>query len=373
MNQFSFQALCEMLEQNIYHTNPLYRGFINVRRPERVFTFVAPKLGKRIIVSSEVTKVLIFACQNRSWEELAEYVLKSCLSHSRSIDIANALLEKLMGHQLIIESNKLPKDTIWDKYNWREADYFNLETMNTEFIEDLQNVDTKLILEEYLIRNPLKENFYTKSFEGERKISLPEISTPDGNLVDAFKWRRTIRDFTGVAIDWDICANILQYATRRSRSTRDSFQINMNNEAERLMDSLFSPFEVYLITFRVNGIEAGLYHYNQGTNTINLVKKGEFQDILHRSIIGQRMGKNNAFAIVITSVFYRYQWRYRNERGYRNLLITLGELAQMFVVAASAFRVRHWMTPALLDSEIDGFLGLDVSEEQSMYVLGFGG
>jgi len=89
-------------------------------------------------------------------------------------------------------------------------------------------------------------------------------------------------------------------------------------------------------------------------------------------VIGQRHVERACFVVVLSAVWERYMKRYQHAKAYRNLLISTGSLAQYFLVAAVRNELATFLTPALQSDRMNQVLGLDETEEGSLYVIGFG-
>src|SRR6185437_7101369 len=81
------------------------------------------------------------------------------------------------------------------------------------------------------------------------------------------------------------------------------------------------PYEIYVAVFAIEGLEPGLYHYS--VRDFNLCKLREG----HATLAAIKRGrpdlnflKNVPAALLVSTIFWRSAWRYR-QRGYRTALL----------------------------------------------------
>jgi SagB-type dehydrogenase family enzyme len=99
------------------------------------------------------------------------------------------------------------------------------------------------------------------------------------------------------------------------------------------------PYELYVAAFGIEGLEPGFYHYNvkdfslcklrDGAATIATIKRGRPELNFLKSVPA---------AIIVSTVFWRSAWRYR-QRGYRMALLDAGHLVQNLVAAANGLGI----------------------------------
>jgi len=87
--------------------------------------------------------------------------------------------------------------------------------------------------------------------------------------------------------------------------------------------------------------------------------------------LGQGMLGQAQVCLVLSAVFQRTRWRYR-ERSYRYVLLEAGHIGQNVYLAATSMGLGACAVGAFLDDELNGLLGLDGSEEAALYILAVG-
>ena len=126
------------------------------------------------------------------------------------------------------------------------------------------------------------------------------------------------------------------------------------------------PIELYLVCGNIEGLDAGVYHYAPATNSLSLLRSGDFRGNLAASA-GHGGIANAPTTIVCSGVFWRSAWKYR-ERGYRYCFWDNGTILANMTATATALGQPAEVVAGFVDSEIDTILGLD-SEKEATFCL----
>jgi SagB-type dehydrogenase family enzyme len=153
---------------------------------------------------------------------------------------------------------------------------------------------------------------------------------------------------------------------------RNEQEKKYKKDPKTLLKSLFTPFEIYVVSSRINDVENGIYHYNLKDHSLEEIKKGTFNREMSLIAHGEMFLDNAAFIIIITGVFPRYMFRYRYSRAYKELLMTCSQLAHYIILYATLMEIKTFETPALLDSWLTKLFSLEEGKEDGLYLLGFG-
>jgi SagB-type dehydrogenase family enzyme len=132
------------------------------------------------------------------------------------------------------------------------------------------------------------------------------------------------------------------------------------------------PIEAYVAARDVEGIAAGIYHYDASKHRLELLRRGMTRERMSDYVIGQRWFSEAAAFVFMTAVFTRTQWKYRYPRAYRVVLAEAGHLCQTFCLVATWLGLAPFCTMAMADSKIDHDLGIDGVTEGVLYVAGVG-
>jgi SagB-type dehydrogenase family enzyme len=288
-------------------------------------------------------------------------------------DEREQLIASLVEHRVLVPPDE-NRWTKWDQYNWGEAAVFHYLSRNQVFLDEasreLSSPVRTATLRRYLDESGPPELF-TRRDVAYRPLPPPtEVEHVD--FYEVLMDRRTIRKYNGKPTDAGVLSSVLHEATARARALRLEIERGYRSDPELLLKSWGSAFEVYVVAHRVEGVAQGIYHYDMRDHGLGLIRAGDFEDQVYNGIWGQPMALKTCFTIFLVACFERYMWRYRYDRGLRNLLTNMGELAQIFILAGIARGLGNSMTPASRDSFLDDLLGLEPAREQTMYFLGFG-
>jgi SagB-type dehydrogenase family enzyme len=132
------------------------------------------------------------------------------------------------------------------------------------------------------------------------------------------------------------------------------------------------PIECYVLSWNVDGIAPGLYHYDLASDALRLLRSGDFRRQAVRAASGQRWVGRAAFLCVMTAVFARTLWKYHLENAFRVLWMDAGHLAQTFDLLATSRGLGPFQTAAIQDTFIEKLIGLDGVKEFPVYLVGAG-
>ena len=128
------------------------------------------------------------------------------------------------------------------------------------------------------------------------------------------------------------------------------------------------PTEVYVVCGDLDGLRAGVYHFNPRDFTLARLRNGDL-----RRWLGAASGNHAAYpaTLVFTTVFWRSAWKYR-ERGYRYCYWDLGTVAANLLASGNAEGVPVVLRSGFVDRLVGGFLGLDGLDEAPSMLASLG-
>lgn len=200
--------------------------------------------------------------------------------------------------------------------------------------------------------------------------------------------RKSVREFNGKPVSKEEISKMLfmsagikelRTATQIKDSFEDAFSPKGINK-EKIKDSWDAstrtypsagaryPLEIYLIIFESKEMELGIYHYNVKEHSLELIKKGNFRDLMVELLYGQELVKKASLVILISAVFSRTQNKY-GERGYRYILFDAGHLGQNIYLVATSMNLGCCAIGGFKDDEINELLRLDINEENVIYAF----
>jgi len=126
------------------------------------------------------------------------------------------------------------------------------------------------------------------------------------------------------------------------------------------------PFELYVGSRYVSGLQPGLYHHSVGIHALTRLRSGTIIPALAESVRTERDAAP-ALAFFLTSIFFRSSWKYR-DRGYRYNLLDTGHLAENLCLALRALRLPFELHYDFDDRRINSLLGVDGRSETCLAV-----
>lgn len=349
--------------------NPFIRILLD-QNGEECFILENLESKKTFQVSSKVLKILNFCCKPRTFEEIKKFIAENLTLKIKKPD---EVLDQLINSSILISKSKyqdkLKKYDIWLKYDWWMPLHYFLSTENIQVSDKTDPKSQIRILNKYL--NNRLPQFY-KTYYHAKKIDLPKPGLlHKGSLLEVIMRRRTSRSFA-FPIDVQQLSTILYYGCEELKAVREFQRTNYKNNPIVLLQSLFTPFEVYVVANKTESLDEGIYHYNIELHSLELLKNGDYRKKMMDIAQGQTFLFDAATIILISAVFERFMFRYRQPRAYRELLTTASELAHLLILYATTLGVKTFETPALKDSQLSDLLGIDGWSEEALYLLALG-
>ena len=207
-----------------------------------------------------------------------------------------------------------------------------------------------------------KEPNIYKTYPDKKQIKLP-IQFPELSIgfIEALKKRKSLRYYSNKPLTIDQLAFLLWASTgiRQSQGVRE-FRVAPSAGA-------LYPIETYLIINKVEGLIAGIYHYNIASHTLELMSEGNFAENLEHAALEQKMCLIAPVVFIWTAVFERSKWKYR-QRAYRYIYLDAGHIAQNLALSATTIGLGSCQIGAIFDDEVNKLLGVDGIEESAIYL-----
>jgi len=205
-----------------------------------------------------------------------------------------------------------------------------------------------------------------KNYPEAESVELPGPQTAGGApLWEAIAGRRSFREFKSRPMDLQAVSQLLWAAQGITARVFD-FELRAAPSAGALY-----PVETYLASHRVQGLDAGLYHYDVREHALESLKKADLGDALMHAGLMQPVLSECAAAFIWTAIVKRSRWKYR-QRCYRYIYLDAGHIAQNLVLAAEALSLGTCLIGALFDDEVNRLLGIDGVEETVLYMCAVG-
>lgn len=204
----------------------------------------------------------------------------------------------------------------------------------------------------------------TKAYPGAERVALPDPLGHRGlSLGETIEARRSVRDYAPQPLSTDELSYLL-HAAQGITDPRQGFR------AAPSAGALY-PIELYGVAHDVAGLAPGIYHYAVQEHELELLRQGDFRAAVTQAGLGQSFLGQAGVCFVLSAVFQRTRWRYR-ERTYRYVVLEAGHVAQNLYLAATSMGLGACAVGAFLDDDLNDLLGLDGEAEAALYVVSVG-
>ena len=210
-----------------------------------------------------------------------------------------------------------------------------------------------------------------KSYSGKPKIHLLGGAGSEAPFFATLRRRRTTRDFSGKSISLKQFSRIVNTTWGRESYYETKAFGRLLHKASPSAGARH-PIEVYVVVNNVEGLERGLYHYSVMDDSLELLKGGDFRERCVEYCAGQDWVRPASAVFFMTAVVARTQWKYRDPRAYRALLLDTGHLSQTFLLTSTALGLGAFCIGIIADLLIEKDLGLDGVNETALFAVGVG-
>ena len=224
----------------------------------------------------------------------------------------------------------------WDERGWSAAAEHHLATWNFPYLDYLEKHHDMDRMDEYLAEEPDLDRCKAAPPEATR-VPLPTAA----DAVNALEVPLDVA-WSGAAprrpLALDTVGTIVSgtFGVLRRRSA-----LRKDREAEYLRKTSPSggarhPTEGYLVAIAVDGLAPGLYHHAVAEHALARVGEPLSPAVLERVFPGPMRAPFRVGALVVmTTVFERNMYRYREPRTYRSLMMDVGHIQETLSVISS--------------------------------------
>jgi len=208
------------------------------------------------------------------------------------------------------------------------------------------------------------------SYEGYDRVALPEVMPSfDLPLGDAILKRISAREIAPASMSIEQIATMLHAAYGITRSNEDGpFPRPFRSVPS---GGALYPLEIYIHTSCVEGLAAGLHHFNPREHALRLLQPGDRAREIGAALVQSHLATSVSALIFVTALFERSIFKYGN-RGYRFILLEAGHVAQNINIVSTALGLGCINIGGFFDRDIDRFLGLDGIRHSTVYLIGIG-
>ena len=248
------------------------------------------------------------------------------------------------------------------------VDAFHARTKWESSLEKPLSTRIRAFLAEPLLREIVSRS--RNVYHGVERIVLPETDLGTMSLQEALLSRRSMSSEAGSkghAIGVADLSAILKhgYGVIGERRSNDG-------PVQRLRTSpsagALYPLEIYSVVMGVEGLPAGVYHYDAVEHTLSCLRREDARVLMPGFEFQAGLNAQASAVLVVTAVLLRSMAKYL-DRGYRFVMNEAGALTQNFHLAAVARGVPGCVWGGFCDQDVAAYVGADGTRE--IVVLGF--
>ncbi len=190
------------------------------------------------------------------------------------------------------------------------------------------------------------------------RVTLPPPS-PAGSLAEVVAARRSRCPAAGSTLELTEVATIVSAYAANAITGRRSVPSG----------GALYPLELYVLATRVDGLAAGVYHFDPFDRVLSLLDPRE--PALRDALVDPAIADCSAALLVLTGLFRRTRCKY-GLRGYRFALLEAGHLMQTVLLLATAARVDALPLGGFYDVALDRLVRADGVNESVVYAVALG-
>ncbi|HXG67514.1 MAG TPA: SagB family peptide dehydrogenase [Blastocatellia bacterium] len=131
------------------------------------------------------------------------------------------------------------------------------------------------------------------------------------------------------------------------------------------------PIETYVVCGDLQGLAAGVYHFNPGDFSLRRLREGDQRGALVHASAGNGHVAAAPVTLVSSAISWRSAWKYQN-RAYRYHFWDNGTILANALALATAHRLPASIVMGFVDAEINRLIGIDGEQELALSLLALG-
>jgi SagB-type dehydrogenase family enzyme len=199
-----------------------------------------------------------------------------------------------------------------------------------------------------------------KRYPDAERFELPLTRPLAATLESVIRRRVSERSFAAEPVPLDAVATLI----RLGSGITDRSEV-VPRRAAPSPGGLYAV-ETYPIAVRVDGLDAGVYHYSALDDDLELVQRIPGPELMEGFFPPDLYSGRPALVLTLSAVFARVQAKYL-ERGYRFALLEAGHIAQNWLLAATALGLSSVPMGGFWDHQFNEFMGFDPIDEAVVY------
>jgi SagB-type dehydrogenase family enzyme len=128
---------------------------------------------------------------------------------------------------------------------------------------------------------------------------------------------------------------------------------------------------VYVVCGDIDGLEAGVYHFNPGDFALRRLRDGDFRGVMAKAAGGDLRIAAAPVTLVFTAISWRSTWKYR-DRAYRYHFWDNGMILANALAMGAAHNIPAAVVMGFVESEVNKLIGIDGQQELALSLLALG-
>ncbi len=315
--------------------------------------------------------IMVWDYQNHTQSILDKEYLERLLDCSKSkIFDQNSLDQHLINAHLLLENPEREDMLGWDLLSY----IFHTGSSN---MED-QGITPEKWFEDYLKSDPCKDKPDPALPTNHIPLDLPPPKSnlfQFDNLLDVLYRRKTCRFFYGRSINLEQLSTLLYYSFGEIHQNwparDDNFRRLVIRKAFPSAGGIH-PEKAYILAFRVDDLDPGIYTYSSKEHQLNFIAVGSFESQTIDLLYNQFHLHGLALGVFITISFDKIWDKFRNSRSYRFALFDVGHASQTFLLTATALGCHTLLSGSFNDQRVRKFLRIENKFECPFLFIGAG-
>lgn len=227
-----------------------------------------------------------------------------------------------------------------------------------------------MLLNRFHVYHPSHRPTPYKIYKNAKSLSLP-LDKDSLNIptLDAISARY---DFNGNTIpDLKTLSRILYFSAGVTKKIRFPPPLGEVDFRAASCTGALYHIEVYIVCTDIDGLDAGVYHFEPEHMKLDTVRQGDFRGFLLGPTAGEPSIREAPVVLIFTDVFSRNSIKYQS-REYRHAFWDCGTILANTLAISSAHRMPSRIVTGFVDSEIAKLVGLDIEKEAPIVMVPLG-
>lgn len=320
------------------------------------------------IKNSIFPQILSFCTKFKYHPEIVDFIKNEFLL---SKEDAEAILNELVKYSFLITKSSLcydaeEKTRFWKRYGWNEALDYYISIKDYPFL-DYETIQAKRVekglMNRYIKKDPVPSIY--KEYKNLKKIPLVKDYSSMDNvdlrkllIEEVFDYKASSDPLSKKQIS-DVLFNTFGKTGTVEFELQGEFLLKNNPSG-----GARHPIEAYPIIFN-SEIKKGIYHYSVKDNALEEISSTANLDQIKELIY--ELKTNPMFPIkmiiVMSAVFPRSMWRYRDPRSYRVILHDMGHILETMKIVCKAFGIKTYYGHGFHDKRLGKLFNISGIDE----------